>query len=52
MKIQDCFKVEPDVIEKAKKQASKERTSKSSIYRKAIVEYLERVEKRTIAGVV
>lgn len=42
MKIQDCFKIEPDVIEKAKKQANKERTSKSSIYRKAIVEYLDR----------
>ncbi len=45
MKIQDCFKVEPDVIEKAKQQAKKERTSKSSIYRKAIVEYLDRQAK-------
>lgn len=43
-KVQDCFKIEPDVIDKAKEQAKKERTSKSSIYRKAIVEYLERTE--------
>lgn len=44
MKVQDCFKIEPDVIDKAKEQAKKERTSKSSIYRKAIVEYLDRTE--------
>lgn len=52
MKTQDCFKIEQELIDKAKEQAKRERTSKSSIYRKAIVEYLERIEKRTFAGVV
>lgn len=40
--IQDCFKIEKELISEAAKQAKKERCSKSAIYRKAIAEYLER----------
>lgn len=46
MKIQDCFRNEKDLIDRAISQAKKERTSKSSIYRKAIAEYLDKTEKK------
>lgn len=44
MKTQDCLRIEQELIDRAKDQAKKERTSKSSIYRKALVQYLEKVE--------
>lgn len=46
MKIQDCFKIEVDLIGRAKAQAKKEGGNKSALYRKAIIEYLERNEKK------
>ncbi len=45
-KVQECFKTEAELIKRAKKQAVEEGTNKSIVYRKAIIAYLEKNEKK------
>lgn len=40
--VQDCFRIEKELLKAAIEQAKKEHCSRSSIYRKALAEYLER----------
>lgn len=43
--IQDCFKITPELIERARKLAKKKNGGgKSALYRMAIIEYLDKYE--------
>lgn len=43
-KVQDCFQLEEKLKERCEKQGVNEGTNKSIVYRKAILEYLEKNE--------
>jgi len=42
--IQDCFKIEKELMKWASNQGKKEGGNKSVLYRKAIIEYKEKIE--------
>lgn len=44
-KVQDCFKIEEELKERAQKQSKADGCSRASVYRKALIDYLEKVEK-------
>lgn len=43
-KVQDCFQLEENLKRRCEKLGSNEGTNKSIVYRKAIIEYLEKNE--------
>ena len=47
-KTHDCFKIEVELKERAKQRGRDEGTNKSIIYRKAIIEYLDKPIKKDI----
>jgi hypothetical protein len=50
-KVQDCFKIELELKKRAQRQSIADGCSRAAVYRKALIDYLEKVEKRTVAGV-
>lgn len=42
----DCFKIEMELKQKAMKQAKAEGCSRASLYRRLLIEYLNKVEKK------
>jgi len=44
-KIQDCFKLEASIKDRAEKAAAKTGMSKSTLYRVAVIKYIESIEK-------
>lgn len=47
-RIQDCFKIEAELLALANKQAYEESTSRGAIYRKALIEYLRKTNPKIL----